>query len=77
MPAEEKDTIIITATDSLKSCCLFGHTTSLSSSYVDLKKLFFFLGFSISGESFLRDSLFVGGLVTRFFGIKHYALILF
>ena len=75
MAAAEKDTIIITAIDSLKSCCLFGHTTSLSSSYVDLKKLFFFLGSLISGESFLRGSLLVVGLVTRFFGIKLYTLI--
>ena len=67
MAAAEKDTIIITATDSLKSCCLFGHTTSLSSSYVDLKKLFFFLGSSISGESCFRGYLLVVGLVTKNF----------
>ena len=67
MAAAENDTIIITATDSLKSCCLLGHTTSLSSAYVDLKKFFFFLGYSTSGKSFLRGSLLVVGLVTKFF----------
>ena len=75
MAAAEKDTIIITAIDSLKSCCLFGHTTSLSSLYVELKKLLFFLGSLISGESSFKGSLLVVGLVTRFFGIKLYALI--
>ena len=35
--AAEKDTIMITAIDSLNNCCLLGHTTSLSSSNVELK----------------------------------------
>jgi len=32
-----------------------------------MKKLLFFLGSSTSGESFLRGSLLVVGLVTKFF----------
>ena len=76
MAAAEKDTIIITATDSLKSCCLLGHTTSLSSSYVDLKKFLFFFGSSIGWESFSRGSRLVVGLVTSLFKIKLFSLIL-
>ena len=54
--------------------------TSLKKNYKiiikEYKKLFF-LGSSIWGESFLRGSWLVVGLVTRFSGIKLYALILF
>ena len=52
----EKDTIMITAIDSLNNCCLLGHTTSLSSSNVEVKKFFFFFGSFISEGSFLRGS---------------------
>ena len=71
MAAAEKDTIIITARDSLNNCCLLGQTTSLSSSNVEVKKFFFFLDSFISedsvtsGGSFLRGFGLVG-LVTKF-----------